>query len=239
MVIFDEKKKENDYLADKAKDVNAYVSDTKLKISQLLDRDDVTDKVKSGDPGQGLMAVTAVSDKDASVAENVRSANKSAGIMIVADETVSPKRYLTPKIKASSLLLRPYSDDEASDTMKEFLSDFYARDDIRKKNIVIGSRGNKHAVSLSEIYYIEAKGKKVLFRLKNRELSEYASFETVLKALGDNFVRCHRSFAFNMDYFMSVKLSDNQIKLMHGMTVPLSRTYKAMMREWIETFEKK
>jgi len=70
-------------------------------------------------------------------------------------------------------------------------------------------------------------------------LGTYERLASEAEELPENFVRCHRSFAFNMDYFMSVKLSDNQIKLMHGMTVPLSRTYKAMMREWINTLEEK
>lgn len=234
MMIFDEKKKEDDYLADKAKDVNAYISDTKLEVSQFTDKDEAVDAVISEGAADDYMAVAAVPDDgNTEAAEHIRSVNQNAGIMIVADETLSPRRYLTPKIKATSLLLRPYSDYECRTVMKEFMHDCYEKNEKLQKRITVGSRREKIALAVSEIYYIEARGKKVFFVLRDREVSEYASFEKVLHALGDGFERCHRSFAFNMKYFAGVNLADNQVRLLHDMTIPLSRTYKSAMRDLV------
>ena len=180
------------------------------------------------------MAVTAVPENgDTSVPETVRSSNEEASIMLVTDADVSPVRYLPPKVRACSLLLRPFSEAVCEATLKDFMSDYYIRNRNDDKAIVIGSSGEKESIRTSQIYYIEVRGKRVFLRLKNKELCEYATFENVLEKLGPDFIRCHRSFAFNRLFFESVKISDNLIKLSHGLSVPLSRTYKSEIREFV------
>ena len=240
MLVFDEKKEENDYLTDKAKDVNAHVSDTRLDVSQCVDRDQALDSVMDEDGGAKDMAITAIpEDGSTAIPESIRAKSRNTGIMLVADEDMSPADYLTPKIKASSLLLRPYDDEECEGAMKDFILDCYAEDDETGRKIVIGARGKKQVIRVSDIYYIEARDTWVYFRLKDTEVGEYTRFEKVLKALGDRFVRCHRSFAFNLDHLQGVKLSDNMITLTTGLTVPLSRTYKSKIRELINDLKTK
>lgn len=240
MLVVDEIKDENDYLADKAKDVNAHVSDTRLDVSQCTDGNEAVKALIDEDGNAKEMAVTAIPDDGSTeVPESIRAKSKDTEIMLVADESLSPAEYLKPDIKATSLLLRPFDDEECASTMKDFILDCYAEDDASGKKIVIGTRGKKQVIRVSDIYYIEARDTWVFFRLKDHEVGEYTRFEKVLKALGDSFVRCHRSFAFNLDHLKGVKLSDNTVDLTEGLTVPLSRTYKNAMKDLIKDLEAK
>lgn len=233
MVIYDRRIAEGRDIAMQAKDINAYVSETRLNIYEYSDgRKCVSDL--SGDL-QADMAVAAVEeDGDTTVPEEIRTAGRDTEIMLVADAALSPMKYLTPRIRACSLLLRPYDNTLLRSTMKDFMRDHYSKvADSDEAVLVVENFGEKVKVPVSQIYYIEARGKKVFIRLKKVEFSEYATFESIVEQLGDQFVRCHRSFAFNRIYFESSKISENIVNLSHGLTVPLSRSYKSMIRGFI------
>ena len=81
--------------------------------------------------------------------------------------------------------------------------------------------------------------KKIFVRLKDKEYSKYGTLENVLKELSDDFIRCHRSFAVNKHYIDRVKLSENAIYLEHNIMVPLSRSYKAELKEYMKSLQTK
>ena len=93
------------------------------------------------------------------------------------------------------------------------------------------NREGATAIPYSQIYYIEVRERKIFIRLKNKEYSKYDSMEHILEQLPDQFVRCHRSYAFNMQHLERVRLSENAVYLEHGLIVPLSRSYKPAVKE--------
>ncbi len=230
MVIYDERQAEARALADEAKDVNAYVSETRLDIYEYVDGSKCIADI-SGDL-QADMAVAAVEKSgDTSVPEGIRAQGNDTSIMLVADGSVSPMKYLTPGIRACSLLIRPYDHALMRSTLKDFMRDHYRRaEDTEEAALIIENFGEKVKVPVSQIFYIEARGKKVFIRLKKVEYSEYATFESIVEELGEQFIRCHRSFAFNRMYFESAKISENIVNLAHGLNVPLSRSYKSLIK---------
>lgn len=233
MIIYDEQHEEKESLTSEAKRINAYISDTRLDVSAYDDGNECISALSGG--ARADMAVSTVGDDgDTSVPEGIRTANDYTSIMLVADAKVSPMRYLTPKIRACSLLLRPYNDSLRRSVMKDFMTYYYRKSESEEDEVLILENfGEKKRIPISQIYYIEARGKKVFVRLRSVEYSEYATFEKVLEQLGERFVRCHRSFAFNRAYFDSAKLSENRVNLLHGFSVPLSRSYKGRIREFI------
>ena len=105
--------------------------------------------------------------------------------------------------------------------------------------MVIEDREGKISVPYSKIYYLEVREKKIFVRLKDKEYSKYGTLENVLKELSDDFIRCHRSFAVNKHYIDRVKLSENAIYLEHNIMVPLSRSYKAELKEYMKSLQTK
>lgn len=175
-------------------------------------------------------------EQDIDMAERVRLTRELLDIMLISDSSISPMEYMTPKIRACSLLLRPFTADQAKQVVKEFVASFYRKRSQggEKNTLLIENREGKIAIPFTQIYYLEVREKKIYIRLKGKEYSKYDSLENVMKLLPEHFLRCHRSFVFNVNYFEGVKLSQNIIYLENRITVPLSRSYKADIKEYLD-----
>lgn len=163
-----------------------------------------------------------------------RENNNNTELMIITESNISPTKYLTPKIKASSLLLRPFDKQTAISTVSEFIASYYEKTRNDKDDVfVVENRDGKFTLQFSKIMYLEVCEKRVFFRLKNKEYWQYGTLENIIKEFPDTFIRCHRSFAFNTQYIYKIKLSENLIYLENNICVPLSRSYKPVIKEYL------
>ena len=186
------------------------------------------------DENADMALLSLYGESDLNVPEDARAKHDELDMMLVVDAAISPVKYMTPKIRACSLLLRPFKESECSGTLKEFMRAALSKRESESKMITVDSRGTKTKIPVDKIYYVEVRGKKVFLRLKREEISEYSSFDSLLEELGEGFVRCHRSFAFNAAHFDRVKISEGVIHLSGDITVPLSRSYRKDLKEFAD-----
>ena len=97
---------------------------------------------------------------------------------------------------------------------------------------VLSGREGKTRIPYRQIYYFEARSKKLYLRLPDREMAFYGTMEELEAKLPEVFLRCHRSFLVNKNHIERILLSQNEIVLSHGISVPLSRSYKPCFREF-------
>lgn len=234
LLIYDRDKREQERVGSHARDMVAFMSDDRLSCAGYMDADGVDMHLRKDKP-YDLSVLEIMNDEDIDLSKRVRSLRADADIMLLADGTVSPMKYLTPDIRACSLLLRPYEEDMMKSVMREFLSSYFRKKEVPDEgnSIVIENRDGKTVVPYNQIYYIEARNKKVYFRLRDREYSKYDTLENVRKDLPQTFVQSHRSFLFNSGYLERIKLSDNAVYLEHNIIVPLSRSYKSSVKEYL------
>ncbi len=159
--------------------------------------------------------------------EKIRADGNQAQLLIIADATMSPLEYIRPTILASSLLLRPITPEQVSDRFCELLSKMLADTAGGEEKLVIDTREGRTYVPLSQIYYLEAREKKIYVRLKRQVLTFYDTLDHLEETLPEMFSRCHRGFIVNRSYVRTVMLSKNLLALEDGIEVPLSRKYKA------------
>ena len=116
----------------------------------------------------------------------------------------------------------------------EFISSYMERknEEHSGKSYVIESKEGRTILPYHDIYYLEAREKKIFLRTLNEEYGFYSTMEQLEKELPDTFLRCHRSYIVNMDKVEKIMLSHNQILLVHGFNIPLSRSYKPMLKEF-------
>ena len=100
-----------------------------------------------------------------------------------------------------------------------------------KDAFVVESKEGQTRIPYEQIYYIEAREKKLFLRLENKEVAFYDTLENLLQVLPANFLRCHRSFVVNKYYIEKVQLSQSMIWLSHGISVPLSRSCKPEFKD--------
>lgn len=163
--------------------------------------------------------------------EHCRESYREAKLMIIADERMSPKQYLRPRIMASSLLLRPYQPEQMTAVMEEFIRAYLEEGADESRSIVIKSPEGRVVIPFGRIYYLEAREKKVFVRLLREEYTFYDTLERIGRELPDCFRRTHRSFIVNSRMIEKIRPSEHLILLRDGFTVPLSRSYRTALKE--------
>lgn len=109
---------------------------------------------------------------------------------------------------------------------KEQASLFIAQDRVLKR------------VFLNDIYYAESIGRKIQLHGKFGAMEYYEKMTELEKQLGENFIRCHKSFLVHMKYVYSIE--GKTITLMDESKIPVSRTMFAKTRKAVfEYLERK
>ena len=88
---------------------------------------------------------------------------------------------------------------------------------------------------VKDIYYIEAQDKRVRVVLKDTALSDRRGIDETERALaGEDFFRVHRSYLTNFRYV--ARLDKNEILLVSGEQIPLSRLRKKAFKNAFQTY---
>lgn len=168
------------------------------------------------------------------VAREVRKTFPDSEILIVADTSISPMRYLQPEIRACSLLLRPFSQTDISATMADYFRQ--AVKDLEEKSeevFWIKTREGTQKIPMYSICWFEAREKKLAARTRRDTYMFSGTIDKLAEELPENFVRCHRSFLVNRSMIRAVRLTEGEIELDSGLVVPLSRSYKKDLKEYM------
>ena len=234
VLLYDRNTDERERMRDSLSNSVAVLSDDRLECKNCQSAKQVNEYLQK-DITLDMSMLEVADDVDIALIRKVRGFREQADMMLMADSSISPMKYMTPDIRACSLLLKPYSEEEMESVIREFVAAFYRRKEVpsEENSIVIENRDGRTVVPFSSIYYIEAREKKVFFRLRDREYSKYDTLENIRKLLPPEFIQSHRSFVFNSRYIDKVKLSENTIYLEHDIIVPLARSFKASIKEYL------
>lgn len=234
LLIYNRDKTEQDTVSTSARDLVARLSEERLNCTGFESAEQVETYLKTDKP-YDLSVLEINDDKDVGLSVRVREVREESDMMLIADGRVSPMKYLTPDIRACSLLLKPYDEPALKSVMKEFMAAFFRKRTApdEQSSVVIENRSGKIVVPYNQIYYIEARNKKVYFRLRDKEYSKYDTLEKIRQDLPGTFVQSHRSFMFNSMYLERIKLSDSTVYLENNIMVPLSRSYKSAVKEYL------
>lgn len=234
VLLYNRNKDENESLNASFSNNVAMLSDDRLECRNCLNTKQVYEYIEKG-IRLDLSMLEVSDDADICLVRKVREFREQADMMLMASSSISPMKYMTPEIRACSLLLKPFSDEEMESVVRAFVASYYRKKETptEENSIVIENREGRTVVSFSSIYYIEAREKKVFFRLRDREYSKYDTLENIKTLLPPEFIQSHRSFVFNSRYIDRVKLSENMIYLEDDIIVPLARSFKASIKEYL------
>jgi len=234
ILVYDKVIRERAELTERIHTNTAYLSDARLRLWEYGGYEEASEFI-GGDPELQLAVMEISGDRDIGLSEQLRRSKKQIEMMLVANASISPMDYITPDIRACSLLLRPYEQGQMDKVVRSFMAAYFRniRTGDADSSLLIESRRGMTAIPFNTIYYIEARAKRVYIRQQDREYSKYDTLENIRSQLPDYFMQSHRSYIFNTRYLESVKLSDNLICLENGITVPLARTYKNQVKEFL------
>ena len=97
---------------------------------------------------------------------------------------------------------------------------------------VVDNQEGRVLIEYSAIYFFEARNKKIYLNTGAREYGFYSTIEQLQEELGEQFIRCHRGFLVNQKKIERVVFAKNLIVLTDGYEIPVSRTYKSILKEF-------
>ena len=130
--------------------------------------------------------------------------------------------------------MRPLKRENTQEAFHDFLSAHLCdeQDNEGVKSFLVESKSGKTHIPFRDIYYFEAREKKVFVRTYNEEYGFYDTLEKLESRMPEGFARCHRSFVVNTGKIRKIMLSKNCIELADGFEVPLSRNYKQEFKKF-------
>lgn len=162
------------------------------------------------------------------ILEQIRKQNKNAFVILVATSRISPLEYMKPSIMAASLLLRPISETSVKAVADAVIQVFVS--ETNEEIFVVGTDDGDERIPYEDIVYFESRNKKVYCCTRYKEYGFYATLDKLEQMLPDFFKRCHRSFILNTRWIRKIALSENVIYLRENYEIPVSRSYKAVMK---------
>ena len=230
LMCMKEKKEENIILS-YLKSIFAMLSDEDIQFIRYDQSKTVKDTLSENKTVQAAI-VDVTSELGLELAADIREISPNIEIMIIADMTISPIKYLNPSIKASALLLRPFEKELANETLRSFIKQFYVQQTLQDdgSNFFLKKKGEDIAIPFDSILYLEARNKKVYVRCDAKEYALYETLETIKDTFPDYFLRCHRSFLVNRKHIENVKYAEGCIYLDNEEIVPLSRSCKNLLK---------
>lgn len=237
-VISNEENWENSLLREASKKNIARVSENMWAIRDNLSVNQFQKLLESrNDMDVVYMDVTREHAIEAT--EQMRRKNKQAVLMIIADETVSPMEYLKPSVQAASLLLRPFKEQQAKDVVEKTWDWYGEKVSTEDEFFSLEIDHDKVTVPYGRILYFESNNKKIYVNLQNEKYCISDTLERLEKYLPHYFIRSHRSYIVNKRKIRDIFLSKGEIVLEHEIFVPISRSYKPVIKELKRYYEAK
>ena len=174
-------------------------------------------------------------EKVLAAAEKLREAYPVAHMILIANSRISPVKYMRPSISAQSLLLKPLDGGSVREVLEESIRSYAAKFGVKddEQYFVVETKGERELIAYDRILYYETREKKVFLNTGDMEYSFYDTLDQLEERLSERFLRCHRSFLVNRSKISKVYLSQNLLVLSGGEQIPLSRSYKPAVKQFM------
>lgn len=238
MIISDESKKEREYIARHSKDLAGRWTEENWKLIPCSTRNELA-AIAQEEVTADILCIDITMEGTLELVKLLRQKAPAAYIILIASASISPLCYMKPAIAAESLMLKPLDERQIHEVLTEairaFANRFYSPDE--KKVFVIENAGERRLIDYDRIYFFEARDKRVYLNTESEEYGFYDTLEQLETRLEDTFLRCHRSFLIHKEKIAEVYLSQNRIVLDGDFEIPLSRSYKPVVKEYLRREE--
>ena len=157
------------------------------------------------------------------VARAIRARNEQAAVVFTTTSTEHLAEGYT--VGALHYLIKPYESEAVDVALDRCLRMVNAGE----RFIEVTTGGEKRKLLLSHIQYAESQNKSCVITLREESLRVYLRMDELLSMLDDaRFLRCHKSFAVNLDCIARMDGPDFVMK--NGCAIPVRREDRARMR---------
>ena len=226
---YNNSRQESEMIRAQIKDLAAYLSEDKWEIPTFRLLSDLEAYLEEN-PLLDLSCYDVTKKQNLEFLHEVRKIYQEMKLMLVADRNMSPMEYIKPDILASELILRPFHEIDLRSKLRS-LMEVYLNKESEQDVFIIDTKEEKMRIPYSQIYYFEAREKKLFVRLKKEGYAFYGTLDALEETVPKQFVRCHRGFMVNWKKVDKVIRSQGQLIMADGIEVPFSRSYRGVITE--------
>ncbi|MCD8020590.1 MAG: LytTR family transcriptional regulator DNA-binding domain-containing protein [Clostridiales bacterium] len=160
--------------------------------------------------------------------EMLRRRFSESALLVMANPSVSPERYLTPYLCPLTLLFFPVDDEKASETIHQLFIYYYKlrEKELNIRRFMVRCGDERRFLDYTQVLFMEAKDKKIYLRYDSEEICFYGSLRNMEASLPGYFVRCHRSYIINSMYISKMNISQGTLCIQNRFVIPFSKKYK-------------
>ena len=231
-LIYSTNKAQTDFLSHLSSDVIAELTEDLWQIKEIIRLEELQ-ALLSANPSLDVACIDVSDSGTIEVLEQYRKNNPLFYLLIIADAKMLPTQYIKPSIMATSLLLKPYSKQNAREILKQLIASYLKLSENSENffTVSIKDEGTLR-IPTESISYFESREKKLFLRVDEKELAFYGTLDKLEQELPAHFIRCHRSFIINYDKVKSIKFAENYLVLESEDIIPISRSMKSKLKEY-------
>jgi DNA-binding LytR/AlgR family response regulator len=215
-----------------SKELAAYLSDEKWNFETFHDTKQLIPFLNQT-LSHNLICFDITLQDSITIIEEIRRKNRGAYIALIADSSISPMQYMKPSIMAASLMLRPLKAIDVRERLEELFTTFFKETNrvISSETFVYENRDGTIRIPYDRVRYFEARDKRIYLCTDTKEITFYETLDNLITMLPSYFFRCHRGFIVNQRKIEKVQLSQNTIILEDESIIPISRSYRNVVKE--------
>lgn len=134
------------------------------------------------------------------LARNIRAAEGCSQPLIIFVTGYESYVYDAFDVDAFQYLLKPIDEQKFAEVFRRAAERLTAKAQQQQKKLVIQYAGTSRVLPLSDIYYMESQGHKIVLHLRDTTLEYYAKLGELEQALQGQFCRIHKGFLVNLAY---------------------------------------
>lgn len=195
------------------------------EVVELISEDDLNDYAASGKPLDLLFVDVCLGKKNGiELVEHLQAAGRDAQVVYVSGYDEAHTRvYATPH---ASFVHKPLRQEDVDLALGQALA---RREAAAADPLVLRHDHVVDVVRPRDVVYVESDRRHVVIHSRDATHRVYGKLSVLLDGLPGYFVRCHQSYAINLDYVE--RLSAEAVLLATGESIPVSRRWRTAVRE--------
>jgi len=207
-----------------------------LPIKRLTTLCDIQSFIKEAGEGSKynvvLMSLKKVQEAHVSLIKRLRVEWPLMFVVFVLADVTDVQEVAQPSIQASSIIYSPLKPARLYRAIKELYEEYMRLSQTQSPKFVVKNGAEQAFIPTANIYFFEARAKKIALKTVAQEITFYTNFEAILEQLPNEFIRCHKGFVVNTQYIQAVNSGKNMtLSLADGSVIPVSRTYRQAVME--------
>lgn len=160
------------------------------------------------------------------LANRLRKQYKNIYLVFVTECYELISAVINQNLMPSGFLSKKTNQEEIQKVLLNIYNYCSADDKVAGATITISTGSAVYRIRYDDILYLESLNKKINVYTQNKRISCYSSLQTLGEELGEDFIRCHKSYIINKSKIKELYTRDMYVELSNGSKIPISRTYK-------------